>query len=53
MKSEREILDDIAKQLEEMRKQGLEDTDEYEDLSEEWQCLALNILEGEWLDDDR
>ena len=52
MKSEIEILQSIDEKLQEMRAHGLQDTDEYEDLSEEWQCLALNILEGEWLSDD-
>ena len=50
--SDLEILQSIDKKLQEMRDRGLQDTDEYENLSDEWQCLAQNILEGKWLDDE-
>lgn len=50
--SEEGLLKSIGKRLEELREQGLEDTEAYENLSDEWQSLAQNILEGQWLDDE-
>jgi hypothetical protein len=51
MLSEKDILDKIGRKLELLRAAGLEDTQEYEDLSEEWQCLANNIIEGQLFDE--
>lgn len=50
--TEREILDELGKRMQELRMQNKTDTQEYEDLSDEWQSLAHNILMGDLLDDD-
>lgn len=38
-------LDLLTQQLEDLEKQGKKDTQEYEDLSDEWQTLSLDIMQ--------
>ena len=49
---ERELILKIGQRLEELEKQGLTETQEYEDLSADWQDLAHNYVLGEMLDED-
>jgi len=49
---EKAALDRMAARLEELKQQGLEDSDEYEELSDEWQSLAQDLVLNNILSDD-
>ena len=50
-KTERDILHKLTLRMGELLAESKADSEEYEQLSEEWQSLANNILTGELLDD--
>lgn len=49
MKEEQERLDNIRKQLEELEQQNKTDTLEYEELSDDYQSIAQNMILPELL----
>lgn len=49
---EKAALDRMAARLEELKQQGLEDSDEYEELSDEWQSLAQDLVLNNIFSDD-
>ena len=46
-----ELLDSIRRRILEMEDDGLEDTQEYEDLSDDYQALALDWVTEDILED--
>lgn len=47
-----EILKKLAEQLADLEAKGLTDSDEYEKLSDDYQTIALNEIEGNIFDDE-
>jgi hypothetical protein len=45
------ILDKLSAQLDELEKAGLADSDEYDNISDDYQAVALNIIEADILSD--
>jgi hypothetical protein len=44
-------LDKLSVRLDELEKAGLEESDEYEKISDDYQAIALNMVEGSILGD--
>ena len=49
---EKEILKSICLKIEEMKNNGLTETDEYKQLCDDWETLSQNWIEGNLLNDD-
>lgn len=43
--SPKKLLEQIATQMEDLEKRGLQESNEYEKLSDDWQSLALDLVE--------
>lgn len=50
--TDKELLDNLGKRLDELRQAGLTDSEEYANISEEWQMLANDLVMLEILGDE-